>query len=146
VSCDIVEGSVRFDAAGRPADETKLRAFACAELDALAEGRRTDALACARAGGTGCGTAAPDLALAVDVLAHEAWHLAGIADEAVAECRALQTLAATAGRLGVAPSDARVLATTYLATGHRRLPERYRSGACADGETLDLRPGDPSWP
>src|SRR5918998_6802734 len=40
------EGWVEFDAAGRPADETKLRKTACAELDALAEGRRAKELAC----------------------------------------------------------------------------------------------------
>ena len=38
---DIVEGSVRFDADGKPADETKIRKQSCAELDALAEGRRS---------------------------------------------------------------------------------------------------------
>ena len=139
---DTVEGSVQFDAAGRPADETQLRRFTCEELDALAEGRRAAALACAE---RGC-SAAVDLALAVNVLAHEAWHLAGIADEAVAECRALQSIAATAGRLGAAPAEGRALATSYLATGHERLPARYRSPACADGGPLDLRPDDPLWP
>lgn len=49
LSWDTVEGSVRFDAAGRPADETRLRAFTCAELDALAEGRRASAATCADA-------------------------------------------------------------------------------------------------
>ena len=40
---DTVEGSVQYDAEGRPSDEAKLRAFACDELDALAEGRRARA-------------------------------------------------------------------------------------------------------
>src|SRR4051794_94210 len=43
---DIVEGSVRFNADGTPQDETKIRKQSCAELDALAEGRRGDELAC----------------------------------------------------------------------------------------------------
>jgi hypothetical protein len=43
---DIVEGSVRFGPDGRPADETKIRRQSCAELDALAEGRRDNELEC----------------------------------------------------------------------------------------------------
>jgi hypothetical protein len=128
LSWDIVEGSVRFDAAGRPADETRLRAFTCAELDALAEGRRASALTCADAA---CAHAADDVALAVDVLAHESWHLAGVIDEAQTECRAVHTLAWTAQRLGTTPEQGRALALRYLATGYPRLPERYRTGACA---------------
>jgi hypothetical protein len=129
---DTVEGSVRFDAAGKPADETRLQDFSCAQLDALAEGREK-------------GTEA-DVALAVNVLAHEAWHLAGIGDEAVAECRSMQTLAWTAERLGVPAGEGRRLAELYLATGHEALPPRYRSPECRNGGELDLRPNDPAWP
>src|SRR6476661_5886486 len=49
---DIVEGTVQFDAQGRPADETKLRAFPCGELDALAEGHRAAVRGRARDGAT----------------------------------------------------------------------------------------------
>ena len=42
---DIVDGSVRFDAEGRPADETNVSVRSCAELDALAEGRADEDLA-----------------------------------------------------------------------------------------------------
>ena len=129
---DTVEGSVRFDAAGKPADETRLQDFSCAQLDALAEGRES---------GTD-----EDVALAVNVLAHEAWHLAGIADEAVAECRSMQTLAWTAERLGVPADEGRRLAALYLATRHGALPPRYKSPECRDGGALDLRPDDPAWP
>jgi hypothetical protein len=146
LSWDIVEGSVRFDAEGRPADETKLRAFTCAELDALAEGRRDEELACAERDGAACGKPVHDLALAVDVLAHESWHLAGIIDEAVTECRAVQTTAWTAQRLGASAAQGRALARTHLETGYLRLPDRYRSGDCTDGGKLDLRPDDAVWP
>ena len=48
---DIVEGTVAFQAQGRPADEAELRASPGAELHALATGGRADVLACvARAG------------------------------------------------------------------------------------------------
>jgi hypothetical protein len=145
-SWDIVEGSVRFDASGRPADETRLRAFTCAELDALAEGRRAEILACAERAGLACGQPAQDLALAVDVLAHESWHLAGIMDEAITECRAVQTMAWTAQRLGATREQGQALARIHLATGYLRLPPRYRSGACVDGGEFDMRPDDPVWP
>jgi hypothetical protein len=115
-SWDTVEGSVRFDASGRPADETKLREFTCAELDALAEGRRPRV--------TG------DVALAVDVLAHESWHLAGVIDEAETECRAVGSLAWTAQQLGATPEQAQRMAVHYVETGYQRLPERYRNNAC----------------
>ena len=127
LSWDIVEGSVRFDASGKPADETRLREFTCAELDALAEGRRASALSCTDAA---CAAAANDVALAVDVLAHESWHLAGVIDEAATECHAVETLAWTAERLGTTPEQGRELARRYLETGYPRLPQRYR-GACA---------------
>jgi hypothetical protein len=123
-SWDTVEGSVRFDEHGRPADETQLREFACSELDALAEGRRAAALAC------GAGPACGDLALAVDVLAHESFHLAGIIDEGETECRAVRTLSWTAQQLGATPEQGRALTARYLQTGYQRLPERYRLPGC----------------
>jgi hypothetical protein len=73
------------------------------------------------------------VALAVDVLAHESWHLAGVIDEAQTECRAVQTLAWTAEQLGATPEQGRALARRYLETGYPRLPERYRSGVCDVG-------------
>jgi hypothetical protein len=123
---DTVEGSVQYDEHGRPSDEAHLRVFACDELDALAEGRRAAALSCAERGET-CGD---ELARAVDVLAHESWHLAGVADEGEAECRAVRALAWTAQRLGATPAQGRALTARYMATGYQLLPDRYRSGSC----------------
>jgi hypothetical protein len=125
---DIVEGTVQFDAQGRPADETKLRAFPCAELDALAEGGRAAVLDCvARAGD--CGKGEDDLALAIDVLTHESFHLAGYADEAAAECHSLQTMAWTAQQFGVAPETARRLADWQAIHAYLRMPSQYH-GPC----------------
>jgi hypothetical protein len=145
VPWDTNQGSVRFDATGRPADEARLQTAPCRELDALAEGRRAGALACVVAGEV-CGAHGDDLAMAVDVLAHESWHLAGISDEALTECRALQTMAWTAGQLGVAPAAAQALAEHEYRWGYDLLPERYRSHLCADGGEWDVRPQDPVWP
>ncbi len=142
-SFDTVEGSVQFDASGRPAEETRLREFTCTELDAFAEGRREGALACAEREAAGC---AGDLAMAVDVLVHESWHLAGVMDEAETECRAVQSIAWAAERLGATPAQAEGLARVHLDHGYLQLPQRYRSAECADGRALDLRPEDPAWP
>ena len=125
---DIVEGTVQFDAEGRPADEPKLRAVPGAELDALAEGRRAAVLDCvARAGD--CGKGEDDLALAIDVLTHESFHLAGYADEAAAECHSLQTMAWTAQQFAVAPETARRLADWQAPHAYLRVPSHYQ-GPC----------------
>jgi hypothetical protein len=145
LSWDIVEGSVRFDAAGTPADVAEVRAKACAELDALAEGRRAGVLACIALGG-GCGQAGDDLAMAVDVVTHEAYHLAGVIEEDVTECRSLQTMARTAERLGATPAQAQRLAAYELDSNYGLLPDRYRSPECRDGGALDMRPDDHRWP
>jgi hypothetical protein len=142
---DTVGGSVQFDADGNPADDTRLRKGPCAELDAIAEGRRSDQLACA-ARSSSCGDDVQALAWAVGTLAHESYHLRGVLDEGVAECSSLQTLAWTAQRLGATPAQARGLAALHLETGFPRMPDRYQAPGCSDGGALDLRPGDPVWP
>ena len=65
------------------------------------------------------------------MLAHESWHLAGVADEGEAECRAVRALAWTAQRLGATPEQGRALTARYVATGYQQLPDRYRSGTCS---------------
>jgi hypothetical protein len=142
---DFVEGSVRFGPDGTPGDVADLRARACAELDAIAEGRRADVLACVALGG-GCGPEGDRLAMAVDVVTHEAIHLTGSIDEGETECRSLQTMARTARRLGATPAQAQALAVYELDTNYQLMPDRYRAPGCADGGPLDLRPGDPVWP
>jgi hypothetical protein len=143
---DIVEGSVRFDAEGRPADETKLRKTSCAELDALAEGRRADELACIGRTAIACGRHGRETVMAVDVITHEAFHLRGIMDEAETECRSLQTMAWTAQQLGATAEQGRAMARAQFEGAYLEMPEQYRSGACAEGGALDMRPDDPRFP
>lgn len=127
LSYDIVEGSVRFDAQGRPGDTADLQGKPCAELDALAEGRRDDVLRC-----IACATpAAVDLAMAVDVLTHESFHLAGIADEAETECRALAEMARTAQRLGATRAQGAALADLERRTNYVNMPDRYHTDCAA---------------
>jgi hypothetical protein len=142
---DTVGGTVQFDADGTPADSTRLRKAPCAELDALAEGRRASQLACA-ARSDSCGDDVQALAWAVDTLAHESFHLRGVMAESVAECSSLQTLSWTAQRLGATSEQGRALARLHLETNYPRMPEQYHASGCADGGPLDLRPDDPSWP
>jgi hypothetical protein len=146
IGWDIVEGSVRFDPDGTPHDETKLRKTSCAELDALAEGRRTQELACTERARIVCGRHGRATAMAVDVLAHESWHLRGVMDEGETECRSLQTMAWTAQQLGATAAQGAALARAQLEGGYLELPERYRDPRCADGGALDLRPGDAAFP
>jgi hypothetical protein len=142
---DTAAGVVYVDADGRVPDETKLFTATCAELDALAEGRRDAQLACAERS-TSCGGEVQSLAWAVDALTHEAFHLRGYLDEGVTECYAVQTMARTAERLGATPAQARNLAVLHWETGLPEMPSQYQAAGCADGAALDLRPDDPAWP
>lgn len=143
---DQVEGSVQFDAQGNPSDVTELRATSCAELDALAEGRRGDELACTERARILCGRHGRDVAMAVDTITHESFHLQGVQDEARTECNALQTMAAVALGLGATPAQAAALARGQYTESYPLMPDAYRSPECADGRSFDLRPEDPNFP
>jgi hypothetical protein len=121
-----------------------LRPMACAEASALARGKREEALGCAQRGND-CPESL-QLAVAVDVVAHEAWHLSWIYDEAETECRAVQTIGRTAERLGATPEQGRALARIYWQDHFPLMPRPYRSDECRDGGKLDMRPRDASWP
>ena len=84
-------------------------------------------------------------AAAVATLAHEAQHAKGIADEAQAECYAIQLLAGTAHELGVDHAYAERLAVAYWRQYPAEAPA-YRSPQCRDGGRLDLREGIAAWP
>jgi hypothetical protein len=143
---DIVEGSVRFGPDGKPFDETKIRKQSCAELDALAEGRRRGELECIARTAIACGRHGRETVMAVDVLAHESWHLNGVMDEAVTECRSLQTLAWTAQQLGSTAEQGRAMALAQYTGAYLELPDAYRNGACVDGGALDLRRDEKRFP
>jgi hypothetical protein len=136
---DTVEGTA--DVEGGVAH---LRPSACAEADALARGKRTEALACAERG-SDCPESLA-LAVAMDVVSHEAWHLSWIYDEAETECRAVQTLGRTAQRLGATEAQGRALARLYWREHFPLMPRSYRANECRDGGSLDLRKHDSNWP
>jgi hypothetical protein len=92
---------------------------------------------------------ATQTAHAVAVLAHETWHLRGIADEGVAECYALQSGVEIGRRLGLAESTARRMMRQERVENALRgqTNPAYRIPPdCRDGGRLDLRPDDGRFP
>jgi hypothetical protein len=84
--------------------------------------------------------------LAVHVLGHESMHLAGVIDEAEADCLATQLDAFAASSLGAGSSFARAMAREYWAYYYRSQDLRYRSPNCRDRGSLDLFRGRRGWP
>ena len=138
------DGSVRFGPDGRPADVAKLSSGTCDRLRSVLGGD-TSAFECLALSAV-CPQEATRAAVAVNVLSHEAWHLAGERDEAVTQCYALQTNADTAIRLGATPAEARAIAAHVVDRVQPALPPAYRSRDCYDGGPLDLRPDHAGWP
>jgi len=126
-------GTVFFDEHGRPAGFTDLDEETCSELNRFAEGK------------TRSGEQAA-VARALHVLAHESSHLAGVRDEAAADCYGLQRTAFVAESLGADPAEAQRLARLALAERAVTAPTDYRSSECHDGGALDLDPASPVWP
>jgi hypothetical protein len=115
-----------------PAHRINLRGDICLRLAALAAGHR----------------AHRELldAFALLVLAHESQHAAGIASEAAAECRGMQTMVETGSLLGVPRSYSRRLAQDFWNNVYPRRPKPYYSRECRNGGPLDMHPSSSSWP
>jgi hypothetical protein len=78
---------------------------------------------------------------AIAVLAHEAWHLRGEADESTTECYALQSGVTLGRRLGLDDSEARRLMKQQLVENELRGADtlEYRlTSECRNGGDLDL--------
>ena len=126
-------GSVYFDGDGRPANYTQLDGPTCSTLDDFAEGD------------TGAGDVIR-VARALHVLAHESFHLAGVRNEAEADCFGLQRTAFVARELGADRAEAQRLAYIALLERAQTAPADYRSPSCYDGGPLDLDPASSVWP
>jgi hypothetical protein len=138
------DGSVVFSPDGSPRDEAKLSSRTCSRLRALLDGG-VAGLDCLASGAV-CPKPVEDVAVAVNVLSHEAWHLAGVRDESVAQCYALQSNEDTAIRLGATPAEARSIAEFVVRRVQPVLPPEYKTHACRDGGPLDLDPARAGWP
>ncbi|MGZ8794025.1 MAG: hypothetical protein ACXW0F_05220 [Gaiellaceae bacterium] len=87
--------------------------------------------------------------LAIAVLAHEAWHLRGEADEGTTECYALQSGVELGQRLGLSADDARRTMRRQLVENSLRArssPEYRLPPDCRDGGRLDLEPAVARFP
>ncbi|HEX6676254.1 MAG TPA: hypothetical protein VF486_14650 [Actinomycetes bacterium] len=131
VDTGIELGYVRFGADGIPERSTLIKRDQCRDL---ADYQRSDKHDPSRA-----------QVVAVHVLTHEAMHMAGIVDEARAECAAVQRDAHTARLLGASAADARVLAGRYWRTVYPLMPDGYRTPECGPGRSLDEAGPDAPW-
>jgi hypothetical protein len=139
-------GRVHFDVAGRPSDEAELSARTCDRLDDLADAETKPGFACLVPDDRACDRKVVETARALSTLAHESYHLAGVRDEAAAECYGIQSVDFVARRFGVAAAEARAVAVWAARTSARSHPPEYQSMECRSGGALDLRPGTPLWP
>jgi hypothetical protein len=87
-------------------------------------------------------------ARAVAVLAHEAWHLAGVRDEGTTECYALQSGVELGQRLGLDEDTARRMMRQQLVenAGRGAASEYVVGPDCRDGGDLDRNPGSSAFP
>jgi hypothetical protein len=86
---------------------------------------------------------------AIAVLAHEAWHLRGVANEGATECYALQSGVEVGRRLGLSEGRARQLMRQQLTENALRSRGSFEylvPPECRDGGSLDLDAGDTAFP
>jgi hypothetical protein len=135
-------GYVRFDADGIPEKKTLIKLQPCRDLAdwlQVADKARKAGSAHPPASGN------LDQVIAVHVLTHEAMHMSGVTDEAVAECEAMQRDVRLARSLGATQDGARSMARHYWLEVYPRMPDEYRSGECRPGGALDEHKADAPW-
>jgi hypothetical protein len=140
---------------GRAAGYTNLTRGMCGELDRFRSRSEHAELAClaqhdwsrfrGEASALACSEQANDMAEALITLTHEAMHLRGWADEAVAQCYALQEVAFTVERLGGSRVEGAAVADYMLAL-QPWMPTEYQSAECGPGRALDLHAEPPAFP
>ena len=149
------EGEVRFDASGVPEPKLFLTRSTCQRLRAFAGHSHHDELDCLAAIDwttadplpfeSECYARAAKTIYAVLVLAHESYHTAGVADEAAANCFAIQAMAWTAIQLGAAAGEAELLARAMEALEPSQGGE-YGTAECHAGGKFDLHPETAAFP
>ena len=149
------EGEVYFDASGVPDAELFLTRPTCQRLRKFAGHSRHSQLDClaridwavpdALPFDSECYARSSKTIYAVLVLAHESYHTAGVADEAAANCFAIQAMAWTAMQLGAATDESELLADAMEALEPRQGGE-YGTAECHAGGKFDLHPETPAFP
>jgi hypothetical protein len=136
-------GWVDFDEHGRPSDRTSLSASTCSSLEHVWRGKRRT-FACLLGGG--CDEETLRAVYGIVTLAHESWHLRGVANEAQTQCYAVQTTDSVARALGVSPPEAHMIALRVAADDAAAPRGEYHSDDCRPGGAFDLHPQTPDWP
>ena len=149
------EGEVQFDAAGNPQPKLFLTRATCGRLRDFAGHAHHSQLDCLagldwRAPGplpfnSSCYASAADTVYAVLTLAHEAYHTAGVQDEALTNCYAIQGMAWTAEQLGAAAGEAELLARA-METLEPAQDSPYGTNDCHAGSRIDVHPETPDFP
>ncbi len=88
-------------------------------------------------------------ARALAVLAHESWHLRGVADEGTTECYALQSAVGIGQRMSLSEATARQMMRQQLVENSLHSgssPEYLVPDECHDGGSLDLDPNTSRFP
>ena len=149
------EGEVRFGADGTPEARLFLARGTCSRLRSFRKRSHHPELDCLRNVDweapdplpldSPCYAEAHETIYAVLVLAHEAYHTAGIVNEAETNCYALQGMAWTALHLGAPRDEAELLARAMEALEPHQDGE-YATGDCHAGGRLDLHPATAEFP
>jgi hypothetical protein len=149
------QGEVRFDGNGMPEARIFLTRATCQRLYAFGDDGRHEEVDCLRSHDwsgvpptpphRACYDVASPTVYALLVLAHEAYHTAGVRNEAETNCYAIQAMAYAATRLGGADDEARLLALAMASLApHQR--SGYATTECRHGSPLDLHPETPEFP
>jgi hypothetical protein len=149
-------GHVDFDQFGRPRPKTDLIRSVCRLLRHFRAASTHPEIACLLAvnwrrwsydidSSDLCAQRAGPMAEAINTLTHESMHMHGWADEATAQCYAIQEDAWTTVQLGGSPQEGRAVAAFILAM-QPGLPTEYQSGLCRAGGALDLHAETPEFP
>jgi hypothetical protein len=149
------EGEVWFGPDGLPADRLFLTRKQCRRLAGYAGHAFHEELACLSglawergdtvASGEHCSRRTSETIFALLVLAHEAYHTAGVSSEALANCYAVQAMGYAAVELGADPREAALTARAMAALLPSQ-PGDYASTDCVAGSKHDLFPETPDFP
>jgi hypothetical protein len=149
------EGEVQFDAAGNPEPKLFLTRSTCGTLRRFAGSSHHSELDCLaqidwRSSSplpfeSPCFAEAAATVYAVLVLAHEAYHTAGVQDEALTNCYAIQAMAWTAEQLGAPARESELLALAMEALEPMQSAP-YGTNECHAGGRLDTHPETPAFP
>jgi len=123
-------GWVMFSAGGVPDTVARVTGKVCAQLRSWRYLRHPGE------------TTTPEQVWAINTVVHEAEHLSGIANEAVAECAAIQDIPQAVVAMGGTETEGRAVAAAFYRAWYPIMPDAYRSSECVAGGNLDaLRDG-----